>query len=335
MCVWCVNLCVCVCVCVCVWCMCVIASIHVCDILDPCAPDIKPNIIAMAYPGEKLESLFRNRMQEVIRFLDNKHLDHYKVYNLWVDVCFMLCVCVHLKTSCHHILGLGYKKYMYVSYKNTDYHIKNVWYVCISNTKSKEKLVDGYQIQKCHKFLHAFFALMHWVHSVAYIVKNVCYSHLKFFKLCFPSPLATLILLFLPSDTLKNVLMFTYTASLYTSTMYFMCSCSSTDAQKNHMIWRSSIREVCWQRGDIQWLCTVGNKAHTHQLMYHGEYTIGFIAHARCNLNTARGKLGAVFTSRPRAECNKPVMHKTCSTFCHCDVTGQFQNLFCNTLARS
>jgi len=43
---------------------------------------IKPNIVAMAYPSEQLEVLFRNSMDEVVRFFDDRHCDHYKVYNL-------------------------------------------------------------------------------------------------------------------------------------------------------------------------------------------------------------------------------------------------------------
>uniref|UniRef100_A0A8C1V8E5 Transmembrane phosphatase with tensin homology n=1 Tax=Cyprinus carpio TaxID=7962 RepID=A0A8C1V8E5_CYPCA len=43
---------------------------------------VTERVIAMSFPSSGKQALYRNPIREVARFLDTKHLDHYKVFNL-------------------------------------------------------------------------------------------------------------------------------------------------------------------------------------------------------------------------------------------------------------
>ena len=43
---------------------------------------ILDRVIASSFPSSGSQAIYRNPIEEVARFLDTKHPDHYKVYNL-------------------------------------------------------------------------------------------------------------------------------------------------------------------------------------------------------------------------------------------------------------
>uniref|UniRef100_A0AAZ3Q1S6 Phosphatidylinositol-3,4,5-trisphosphate 3-phosphatase n=1 Tax=Oncorhynchus tshawytscha TaxID=74940 RepID=A0AAZ3Q1S6_ONCTS len=78
---------------------------------------VTDRVIAMSFPSSGKQALYRNPIREVARFLDTKHEDHYRVYNLCskythyfhYSTCYFLSnsfVCVHLRDMLKYTAGV-------------------------------------------------------------------------------------------------------------------------------------------------------------------------------------------------------------------------------------
>ena len=54
---------------------------------------IADRVIASSFPSSGRQALYRNPIEEVGRFLDTKHKDHYKVYNLCSKLILLYLSC--------------------------------------------------------------------------------------------------------------------------------------------------------------------------------------------------------------------------------------------------
>ncbi|XP_063718719.1 phosphatidylinositol 3,4,5-trisphosphate 3-phosphatase cnrN-like isoform X2 [Symsagittifera roscoffensis] len=100
-----------------------------CDVTLNChETSEEPKLIAMGYPAKRIEASYRNRFEDVLRFLDERHPGHYKVFNLCTERKYALDSFGSRKDPDHSVAAKIVEEYGFADHKPP--HFRSIHTFC-------------------------------------------------------------------------------------------------------------------------------------------------------------------------------------------------------------